>query len=48
MRIKAGVQFLIAKATVYKDFPIPFNESRLYGDHVSVTVEVVCALGMNL
>ena len=29
MSIEAGVQFLLAKAPVCKDFHIPFNESRL-------------------
>ena len=42
MRIEAGVQFLFAKATVYKDFPIPFNESRLYGNRDMAAVEPVC------
>ena len=39
MRIEAGVQFLFAKAPVYKGFPIRFNESRLYSDSEMVTVE---------
>lgn len=36
-----GVQFLFAKAPVCKDFSIPFNESRLYGNFGIVTVEPV-------
>ena len=39
MRIEAGVQFFFAKALIYKDFPIPFNDNRLYGDPEMVTVE---------
>lgn len=39
MRIEAGVQFLFAKAPVYKGFPIPFNANRLYSDSEMVTVE---------
>ncbi len=39
MSIEAGVQFLFVKALVYKDFPIPINESRLYGGFEMVTVE---------
>ena len=39
MRIEAGVQFLFVKAPVYKGFPIPFNDNRLYGDSEMVTVE---------
>ena len=42
MSIEAGVQFLFAKAPIYKDFPIPFNDNRLYGDSEIVTVEPVC------
>jgi len=42
MRIEADVQFLFAKAPIYKDFPIPFNDNRLYGDSEMVTVEPVC------
>lgn len=41
MRIEAGVQFLFAKALIYKVFPIPFNDNRLYGDPEMVTVESV-------
>ena len=41
MRIEAGVQFLFAKAPVYKDFPIPFNESRLYGNRDMFAVKPV-------
>ena len=39
MRIEAGVRFLFVKAPIYKDFPIPFNNNRLYGDLETVTVE---------
>ena len=39
MRIEAGVQFPFAKAPIYKGFPIPFNDNRLYGDSQMVTVE---------
>lgn len=39
MSIEAGVQFLFVKALVYKDFPIPINESRLHGGSEMVTVE---------
>ena len=39
MSIDAGVQFLFAKALIYKGFPIPFNDNRLYGDPEMVTVE---------
>ena len=39
MSIEAGVQFLFAKALIYKGFPIPFNDNRLYGDPEMVTVE---------
>ena len=42
MSIEVGVQFLFTKAPVYRDFPILFNESRLYGDSEMVTVEPVC------
>ena len=42
MSIEAGVQFLFAKAPVYKDFPIPFNESRLYGNRDMVAEEPFC------
>ena len=38
MRIEAGVQFPFAKAPIYKGFPIPFNDNRLYGDSQMVTV----------
>ena len=41
MRIEAGVRFLFAKAPVYKDFPISFNDNRLYGDPEMVTVELL-------
>ena len=41
MSIEAGVQFLFAKTPVYKDFPIPFNESRLYGNRDMVAVKPV-------
>jgi hypothetical protein len=44
MRIEAGVRFLFAKVPVYKNFPIPFNESRLYGDHCSVAAEPFCVI----
>lgn len=40
MSIEAGVQFLFAKAPIYKGFPIPFNENRLYGGSEMVTVEL--------
>ena len=40
MSIEAGVQFLFAKALVYKDFPIPSNERRLYGNREMVAVEL--------
>ena len=46
MRIEAGVQFLFVKAPVYKGFPIPFNDNRLYGDSEIVTVEPVCIFCM--
>ena len=39
MRIEAGVRFLFSKVPVHKDFPIPFNDNRLYGDSEMVTVE---------
>ena len=39
MSIEAGVQFLFAKAPIYKDFPIPFNDNRLYGFFEMITVE---------
>ena len=42
MRIEVGVQFLFAKAPVYKDFPILFKESRLYGNRDMVAVEPFC------
>lgn len=29
MRIEVGVQFLFAKALIYKDFRTTFNETRL-------------------
>ena len=38
MHIEAGVQFF-AKALIYKGFPIPFNDNRLYGDPEMVTAE---------
>ena len=41
MRIKAGVQFLFAKAPICKGFPIPFNENRLYSDSETVAAEPV-------
>ena len=41
MRIEAGVQFLFAKALIYKAFPIPFNDNRRYSDSEIVTVEPV-------
>lgn len=41
MSIKVGVQFLCAKAPIYKGFPILFNDNRLYGDFGIVTVEPV-------
>ena len=48
MSIEAGVQFLFAKAPVYKDFPIPFNESRLYGNRDMVAVEPFCVFAYEL
>lgn len=39
MSIEVGVQFLFVKAPIYKGFPIPFNDNRLYGDFEMVTVE---------
>ena len=42
MSIEVGVQFLFVKAPIYKAFPIPFNESRLYGNRETVTVEPFC------
>ena len=39
MSIEAGVRFLFVKAPVYKGFPIPFNDNRLYSDSEMVTVE---------
>jgi len=39
MSIRVGVQFLFAKAPIYKGFPILFNDNRLYGDFEMVTVE---------
>ena len=39
MCIEVGVQFLFAKVPIYKGFPIPFNDNRLYGDSEIVTVE---------
>ena len=42
MSIEAGVLFLLEKAPVYKDFPKPFSESRLYGNRDMVAVEPVC------
>ena len=47
MRIEAGVQFHFAKAPVCKGFPIPFNESRLYGNRKTVAVEPFVFLRMN-
>ena len=41
MRIEAGVQFFFAKVPIYKGFPIPFNDNRLYGDSEMVTAEPV-------
>ena len=41
MSIEAGVQFLFAKAPIYKGFSILFNDNRLYGDSEMVTVEPV-------
>ena len=41
MSIEVGVQFLFAKALIYKGFPIPFNDNRLYGDPEMVTVELL-------
>ena len=38
MRIGIGVQFLFAIALISKDFPIPFNDNRLYGDFETVAV----------
>ena len=48
MSIEAGVQFLFAKAPVYKDFPIPFNESRFYGNRDMVAVEPFCFFAYEL
>ena len=42
MCIEAGVQFLFAKSSICKGFPIPFNDNRLYGGSEMVTVEPVC------
>ena len=39
MRITIGVQFLVVKVPIYKGFPMPFNDNRLYGDSEMVTVE---------
>lgn len=39
MSIDAGVQFLFAKALIYKGFPIPFSDNRPYGDPEMATVE---------
>lgn len=47
MRIEAGVQFLFAKAPIYKAFPIPFNDNRLYGNRKMVAVEPFVFLRMN-
>jgi len=41
MSIEAGVQFLFAKAPIYKGFSVLFNDNRLYGDSEMVTVEPV-------
>ena len=41
MGIEVGVQFLYAKAPIYKGFPILFNDNRLYRDLGMVTVEPV-------
>ena len=48
MSIEVGVQFLFVKALVYKDFPIPFNESRLYGNRKTVAVEPFCVFAYEL
>ena len=48
MSIEVGVQFLFAKAPVYKDFPILFNESRLYGNRDMVAVEPFCVFAYEL
>ena len=48
MRIEAGVQFLFVKAPVYKDFSIPFNENRLYGNRKIVAVEPFCVFAYEL
>ena len=48
MGIEAGVQFLFVKAPVYKDFSIPFNESRLYGNREMVAVEPFCVFAYEL
>ena len=48
MRIEAGVQFLFVKVPVYKDFPIPFNESRLYGNRDMAAVEPFCVFAYEL
>ena len=47
MRIDAGVQFLFSKVPFYKDFPIPFNESRLYSTREMVAVKPFMFLRMN-
>lgn len=39
MRISIGVQFLFEKVPICKDFPIPFNDNRLYGGSEMISVE---------
>ena len=48
MCIEVGVQFLFVKAPIYKDFSIPFNESRLYGNRDMVAVEPFCVFAYEL
>ena len=48
MSIEVGVQFLFVKAPIYKAFPIPVNESRLYGNRGMVAVEPFCVFAYEL
>ena len=48
MCIEAGVQFLFAKSSICKGFPIPFNDNRLYGNRDMVAVEPVCVFAYEL
>ena len=41
MGIEAGVQFLFVKGPIYKGFPIPFHDNKLYGDSETVAAEPV-------